>query len=309
MFQALVDEDEVHNSYTGQDLDIDRKTKKLTEGLTRDKLSTNFGDENWYDNNDLFNIFCNTYVSVFSLPKIEDKDISFVSEIPDSFIDDVNFFGDIELKDAIRKFDRDIYDESVHYISRKTTMKEFFFYTILRTRIRFERSEDYAKMEKVLSHNRLPIRLSAIIGVTYDEDKIDLSNSFPFLSQNTQSRYVSCSYLMKYLGRNNMLNIDFPEYYSEDKKLKKFDLDKMVKDQHGIVFYRYLPLNKNKSGKYKLQSDIDKKFSDSSSKNKRNNIDQNKLSREKIRKVINYNRLIAILSYLKFLTFDMVFEN
>lgn len=239
-----------------------------------------FDDEGkWIDDPRTFNFFVKTYVSVCNLPEIDGEDISFAREIPQNFIKVVNTFSDVEIGDAIKKLDFLSEDIVENYPARVTTMKEFFLYYVVRASIRFERREDYTILDKFLLHSIKPVRLTALLGITYIDNEIGVGRRFPFLKTDNISRYKSCSFMMKYIGRNNLMNIDFPEYTATKKILYPYDITKMSKDNQGIVFYSHKKFDKKT-----------KRFSDESLK------------------IINHNRIMAILSYLKFNTFGTDFK-
>lgn len=231
--------------------------------------------DEWYDNQSQFETFCSLYDAICSFPSVNGEQISFVREIPHELIDSLNFISECEIDLAIKKLDLLTYGEDIvdKYPLRKTTFKEFFFYYVVRSGLRFETREDYEVLDSVLRANQSKVRLSALLGLTYIDDEISLGKKFPFLSESTRSRYVSCSYMVKYLGKKKFLNIDFYEYYSTEKYLKPYNIAKLLKDSNGLAYYPY-----------------------------------KKLEKGKISSTLNYNRLIGILSYIKFLTFSEVYN-
>ena len=79
--------------------------------------------------------------------------------------------------------------------------------------------------------------------------------------------------MMKIIGNLELLYIDFDEYYFEEKLLKSYDISKLFKDLNGIAYYSYKKKKTTNQGE-----------------------------------VIMYNRIMGILSFLKFLTSSKVFK-
>ena len=69
-----------------------------------------------------------------------------------------------------------------------------------------------------------------------------------------------------------MMDVDFYEYYDNDRFLKPYNISKILKDSNGVAYYAYI-----------------------------------KLEREKITTILNYNLLMGILSYIKYLTLSEKF--
>lgn len=243
----------------------------------------------WYDDDAVFERFCEIYRLICNLPNIPSElsnddlktgedfvTISFVREIPKYILSEVKFFSSYDIGGAIERFDRMMYGDELieEYPERISTMKEFFFYYVIRSNLRFDARDDYEVLDSVLTNDERPIRLSSLLGITYTNFEINVGRKFPFLSESTKSRYISCSFIMKYLGRKMKLDVDFDEYYSHEKFLKPLNITKMLKDSSGIIFYSYKRIDSNS---------------------------------EKPFKTINYNRIMAILSFLKFSTFSEVF--
>lgn len=291
MFNELYDSDEETLSNVEDDINLKEISEDVHEKNV-DILTSNTEYNNsdsgiyifdkegkWIEEPRSFKFFVKIYFSVCNLPEIDGEDISFVREIPKKFIDAVNIFSDVEIGDAIKKLDFLSEDIVENYPARVTTMKEFLLYYIVRASIRFERKQDYTKLDEILLHTEKPVRLTALLGITYTNNEINVGRKFPFLKMSNISRYKSCSFMMKYIGRNNLLNINFPEYNSTKKTLIPYDITKMSKDKNGIIYYSHKKFDQGT-----------KKFS------------------SETMKIINHNRIMAILSYLKFNTFGIVFK-
>lgn len=281
MFSALYDSenDEPENESSNVENDNSRRNNNVGESnldINQNNLDVSKKDYRWYDNETQFENFCEIYCSISRFPMIGNNEITFVRDIQEQLIESINFLSEFELGKAIRKLDELNYEDEIveMYPERITTMKEFFFYYIIRSGLRFETREDYLVLDRVLLSSSSKVRLSSLLGITYTNGEMNIGRKFPFLSEDTKYRYVSCAYIMKYLGRKSMLDIDFPEYYREDKFLKPLNISKLLSDSNGIIFYSYKKIDKSK---------------------------------ENALKTINYNRIMGILSFLKFNTFSEYF--
>lgn len=228
----------------------------------------------WYNDETLYNEFITIYQDLFMLPIYNNIEITNLSQLSDTFIDNILKFSNYDITDAIKKYDLSICEGNIkNYTNRITTMKEFFLFILIRNSIQIKSKEDYTCLNKIITSDNNPIRLSSLIGITYLKNKIYLGKRFPFLCEQTRERYRSCAFMMKIIGNLGLLFIDFDEYYFEEKLLKSYDISKLFKDLNGIAYYSYKKKKTTNQGE-----------------------------------VIMYNRIMGILSFLKFLTGSKVFK-
>ena len=245
-----------------------------------------------WDPSDTFNsLMQDVYMFLTKLPIVTDSSTEgrvFVRDPSKKFVDSVQDFshelinivknhGNIHLDDMLEFYDIISFSEEGNDIPPyRTTLKECFFAAIARANIVVKTRSDYAILDSILECDRDQIRLSALLearDIENSGEQYKFKDSGVYM-KDCQPSITYCEsvvYVMKYLRRKKMLNIDYKQFNgsSQIPGLKGLPMEKFNKDRNGVC--------------YNNLWDRDKKFNYGES--------------------FYYNRLMALLSFIKFLLY------
>lgn len=254
------------------------------------KPDTEIVDKLWDPSGALNKLMQSVYMFLTKLPASPDNGednrflknsqkecVNSIQDFSTELINIIKTHGKVEFADMLEYYDIISFAEDGNEIPPyKTTLKECFFAAIARSNIVVKTRADYAILDSVLDSDRSPIRLSALLearDIENSGDQYKFKDSGVYLKDCPQAILYceSIVYVMKYLRRKKMLNIDYKQFNGSVQipGLKGLPMEKFNKDRNGVC--------------YNNLWDREKKFDYSES--------------------FYYNKLMALLSYIKFLLY------
>ena len=203
----------------------------------------------------------------------ETRSIASVKDISRRVIDSVNCdpSGDITkflcIDDSYNTSNNEFFDV---LDPRSSTLKEYLLQRICSEELTFDTLQDYEVLNEIIGMDDKKIRLSALIGARKPQviNPIKMNDSGIELNNKTRSRYENTAKMVKYLKESKMIDIDYQEFYRGGSKnigIYPVPFEKLNFDVRGTRYYKLYVKDNSKND------------------------------------TRNYNKLLAILAFIKFL--------